>query len=310
MPLYPIIDYDAVVSACQPRAMIRALRADLRSSTVVPERQDISFGNGRLLTMPAWQTKGYLAVKVVTVVPENPARGQPTVQGAILLFSVADGSIIASLDGRAITQLRTAAVAALATDMLCSPDARTLLIVGTGALASPILDAATTVRNFEQVVVWGRDPDKALAVARAAPSGTYAEADLARAATSADVIICATSATAPLIQRQHLKENVALIAMGGFRPDMIEIHPACFRDAHVVVDSVHALDEAGDLLRALVQGTLRAEDVCTLASLEAGHRTRRIGRNIFKSVGSATFDLTAAALVFEAVGGARLGATH
>ncbi len=264
-------------------------------------------GQGTLLLMPAWQAGGRLGVKTVGIYPENRHQGLPGLHSVYILFEAATGVPLALFDGNVITSRRTAAASALAARYLSRPDARTMLVVGAGRVASLLPQAYRTVRPIEAVQVW--DIDTALAaqfVERLAREGLRATlaSDLEAAVAGADIVSCATLSTEPLVQGAWLRPGTHLDLIGGFLPTMREADDACFAVATVFVDTEEALLKAGDLLAPLQKGVLRREAIAAdLAALCRGQhtgRTRADEITLFKSVGSALEDLAAASLAYDA----------
>lgn len=297
------------------RALIEALRAMFRSGCALPARHHHTVEvpgapDATLLLMPAWQAGRHVGVKVVTVFPGNNAKGLPAVMGNYLLLDGTSGAPLALIDGQALTARRTAAASALAADYLAREDARTMLMVGTGALAPHLIRAHAVVRTIREVTVWGRTPGKAAALAeRFAGSGLAVRAvdDLEAAARTADVISCATLAREPLIRGEWLKPGAHLDLVGGFTPEMREADDVAVERARVFVDTrAGALKEAGDIVQPLANGTLREDAIGgDLFELTRGQRDgRRCGEEItmFKSVGTALEDLAAAQLACEGLG--------
>ena len=156
---------------------------------------------GTFLMKPGWVTGDVVGVKAVTVFPDNGRFGRPTVQAGMLLFDATSGSLIGACEANELTTRRTAAASAVAAKRLAREDVRSLLVIGTGALAPMAARAHAHVRNYDTVSVWGRDPAKAAAVVdRLAADGLPAvqvdQLDLAVA--DADVISAVTGATEPL----------------------------------------------------------------------------------------------------------------
>ncbi len=264
-------------------------------------------GQGTLLLMPAWQAGGRLGVKTVGIYPENRHQGLPGLHSVYILFEAATGVPLALFDGNVITSRRTAAASALAASYLSRPDARTMLVVGAGRVASLLPQAYRTVRPIEAVQVW--DIDTTLAaqfVERLAREGLRATlaSDLEAAVAGADIVSCATLSTEPLVQGAWLRPGTHLDLIGGFLPTMREADDACFAVATVFVDTEEALLKAGDLLSPLQKGVLRREAIAAdLAALCRGQhtgRTRADEITLFKSVGSALEDLAAASLAYDA----------
>jgi alanine dehydrogenase len=177
------------------------------------------------------------------------------------------------------------------------------LMVGTGALSPYLIEGHTAVRRYESVLIWGRDSRKAAAVARALNTQGWSvkvAADLETAARSADVISCATLAEHPLIHGAWLKSKCHLDLVGSFKPSMREADDDCMRDAFIVVDTLTALEESGDLIEPLARAVIVQGAVSLLGHLIAqGRTTTRADKTVFKSVGVASADLAAALYLSE-----------
>lgn len=301
------IDYDAVHRLADVPGLVDALRRAFLTPGASPERAHYALeGQGAprsLLLMPSWQPDRGIGVKIVTVFPDNAPQGLPSVNGAYVLLSWQTGQPRAWIDGRALTLARTAAVSALAADLLAPTKPEALLMVGTGALSRHLIQAHTAVRRYQSVLVWGRDPAKAAAVAgdltaRGCPAA--AVADLQAAARSADVISCATLAEAPLLRGSWLKPDCHLDLVGSFKPDMREADDACLGGAFIVVDTLAALDDSGDLLGPLAHGVIMKHEVQTLSTLLSRKECiPRPRRTVFKTVGVALADLAVAEHLYQ-----------
>jgi ornithine cyclodeaminase len=220
-----------------------------------------------------------------------------------LLLSGQTGQPCAWIDGRALTLIRTAAVSALAADLLAPAMPGVLLMVGTGALSRFLIEGHLAVRRYESILVWGRDPQKAAAVARdLAVRGWNVRAapEIEDAVRSADVISCATLAQRPLIQGSWLKAECHLDLVGSFKPTMREADDACMRDALIVVDTLAALEDSGDLAEPLARGVITTRSVCLLKNAAAWQPSApRAPRTVFKSVGVAHADLATAEYLYQ-----------
>ena len=258
-----------------------------------------------LLLMPAWRPGGFLGVKVVGVFPGNSARRQPAVSSSYLLCDAATGSHLALMEGDEITSRRTAATAALGADFLARSDASRLLVVGAGRIGSEVPAAMRAVRPIREVSVWNPTPASAAAlVARLNAAGFTAAVapDLEAAVRRADIVSCATLATAPLVLGAWLQPGVHLDLIGSFTPAMRETDDDAVRRSRVFIDDPAGLQESGDLLLPLQSGALASADACTtLAARCRGPPPGRTGPTditLFKAVGTALADLAAATLVY------------
>jgi len=290
-------------------ALVDALRARFASGCEVPLRHTHRIGDaGTLLLMPAWRDGARLGIKTVTIFPGNGARQLPGLHSTYLLFDAATGVPLAQLDGNEITSRRTAAASALAASFLARADARRLLVVGTGRVASLVPTAMRAVRPIDQVTVWNHRPASAHALADALRrDGLDARVsdDLAHDVGQADIVSCATLSTEPLIRGDWLRPGTHLDLIGSFTPQMREADATCFARSRVFVDTLEALAKAGDVLDALQSGAFDAARLQgTLTELCQGARAGRTDAaeiTLFKSVGTALEDLAAAELVFDAV---------
>jgi ornithine cyclodeaminase/alanine dehydrogenase-like protein (mu-crystallin family) len=292
--------------------LIAALRAMFIAGCDVPPRQVAGVTAkdgavaGHVLLMPAWQPGAYLGVKVVTVFAGNTARGLPSLHALYTLFDATTGVPHALLDGAELTTRRTAAVSALAASCLARDDASSLLIVGSGRVASCVAQAMACVRPIRRVQVWNHRAQGAVAlVAELRDQGFEASAvtDLPAAVADAHIVSCATTATQALVRGAWLQPGTHVDLIGAFTPQMRESDGACFQRARVCVDHAEALDKAGDVLQAIAEGAFAPALLhATLDQLCRGERPGRSDAHqitLFKSVGSALQDLAAARLVVE-----------
>ena len=301
------IDFETVHRLVNIGGLVEALRRAFASNAHSPPRARYDLEGqgqpGTLLLMPAWQPEGAIGVKIATVFPRNAERGLPSVNAAYLLLSGQTGQPRAWIDGRSLTLFRTAAVSALAADLLAPATPGVLLMVGTGELSRYLVAGHGAVRRYESIVIWGRDPQKAAAVARdldARGRPVSTAEDLETAARSADVISCATLAEHSLVQGAWLKSDCHLDLVGSFKPTMREADDACMRAAFIVVDTLAALEESGDLVEPLARGVIARGDIASLGGLIASKAVPpRPCRTVFKSVGGAHADLAAAEYLFE-----------
>lgn len=277
----------------------------------VPARHvhELASPNGESFTsliMPAWLEGRYYGIKTINIAPGNAARGLHGLHASYVLYHGVTGVPLALIDGDEITTRRTAAASALAASMLARADASHLLVVGAGRVARLLPDAYRIVRPIERITVWARSPgqaEKLVAELRQRNFDADVACDLEAAAGAADIVSCATLATAPVIHGRWLRPGSHLDLIGSFTPAMREADDDCFCGAALYVDTDEALHKSGDLLGPLSRGVLRSADVVgTLSSLARGEAPGRRSaqqRTVFKSVGTALEDLAAAALVFE-----------
>ncbi|MEE4161702.1 MAG: ornithine cyclodeaminase family protein [Woeseiaceae bacterium] len=303
-PPIPIIDADTIRRYTPMPDLVEALRSAFRTDIEAPPRTAHALGEHvSLLLMPAWEPGGRVGVKLTHVDTERA----PSVAATYALLDGASGQPLALLDGAMLTARRTAAASALAADYLARRDAATLLVLATGVLAPHLVEAHAAVRPLKKVLVWGRNPDKAQAVAnRVLATGLHADVvnDPRDAAGSADIITSATSTHTPVLFGGDVGAGTHVDLVGSFRPDMREADAALFERGRVYVDTfAGALEEAGDLIHALDTGALLRDDIAgDLAGLCRGTTAGRASDDeltVFKSVGTALEDLAGASLVYD-----------
>jgi alanine dehydrogenase len=271
-------------------AMADALR-DLSAGAVVqPLRTVLSISphNGFLGVMPA--SGRALGAKLVTFYPQN--KDVHTHHAMILLFRPETGEPLAVMDGRLITEMRTAAVSAVATKLLARVDTKTLAILGSGVQARSHLEALRLVRDFSEVRVWS--PRNAGRFAR--EFSVQAATSAKEAVRGADVIVVATSATEPILRGDWLASGVHINAVGATRPNWRELDDEVLRRATIYVESREpALKESGDVIAA-------GKEPIEIGEVIAGKQNGRVSSNqvtLFKSVGVAVEDVTAADMVYR-----------
>jgi thiomorpholine-carboxylate dehydrogenase len=275
-------------------AVERALIAFSAGKVAQPARQMLSVDlhGGHFGAMPAAGQIG-MGVKLVTFYPGNAERGLPTHMAMILLFRPETGEPLAIMDGRLITEMRTAAASAVATKAMAAPDASVLAVLGTGVQARAHVEALRLVRRFREVRIWGRTVER---VKRLADDvGATALASAEEAVRGADVVVTATSSMEPVLQGAWLMPGSHVNAVGWRGPKGRELDDAAMHGAFVVADSREAvLRESGDVLMSGVE--IEAE----LGEVLAGRKPGPPGmRTVFESVGIAVEDIAAARLVYE-----------
>lgn len=303
-----VLSNDEIMALADMETLVRALRDAFQSGSEAPARlhDNLPGGDGaKLLVMPAWNRREAIGVKVVAVVPSNKERGRPTIDGVYVLLDGKTGEPIAILGAAALTALRTAAVCALAASILSRSDARVHLMVGAGALAPHIIRAICGVRHLERVVIWGRDFQKATALAGALsdlPVELDVASDLSACVAIADIITAATPSTAPLIRGGCVAPGAHVALVGSFSPDMKEADEELFRRGRLVVDTTTAFDESGDLITPLAHGLIARSAPTLSRVLQRPSLQRRGGDEItiFKTVGTGLADLAVARQIVEA----------
>ena len=275
-------------------AMEKALIVFSAGKVTQPVRSVIKVDppGGFLGLMPALTPEG-LGLKAVTFYPSNAEHGIPTHMATIFLVDPRTGTPLAIMDGRLITEMRTAAVSAVATKLLAAPDARILGILGSGVQARSHLEALRLVRQFEEVRVWSPTKEHAKQFAEEI-GGTAVSAE--EAVRGADVVVTVTNSKTPVLKGSWLKPGCHVNAIGACRPDWRELDDEAMANIVFVDSREGAMKESGDVI--LSGAKIYAE----LGEALAGKVPSRAGEiTIFKSLGMAVEDITAAILVYRAV---------
>jgi ornithine cyclodeaminase/alanine dehydrogenase-like protein (mu-crystallin family) len=293
-----LADADTVISSIRA-AFARDFSATLR----MPVRTTLELSNGSvMLLMPCYDSGLDAAgVKIVTV---SRAAG---VNASYELLDPGTGLALARMEANYLTDLRTAATSAVATDLLARPDAETLGVFGSGRQALAHLSVISRVRRFRRLLVCGsgRSDLRPFLARMSAEHGIEAEpADAQRCASESDVICTCTTACSPLFDGAWLRAGAHLNLVGAFQPETREVDDETMRRARIVVDTFQgALTEAGDLLIPLASGAIRREHILAeLHQVASGGKQPRASRNditLFKSVGCALEDLVTAKLIFQ-----------
>ncbi|WP_327352325.1 ornithine cyclodeaminase family protein [Streptomyces sp. NBC_01304] len=302
----PFVDAEAMERLVPMSGAVDAVEAALAAGLdpeSEPARGVVGIPGGQLLMMPS-SGAGYAGVKVVSATPGNPARGLPRIQGLYLLLDGLTHTPLALLDGIALTSLRTPAVSAVALRHLAVPDARRMLVFGTGPQAWWHVAAVRAVRpTVEYVDVVGRDQGRVAAfVERCRAIGVGAAAATPADVARADVVCCCTTAREPLFDSALLAPHAAVAAVGSHEPDAREVDEHLVGRATVVAEShAVALRECGDIVQAVAAGTFDVERLDTLAQLVRGEvKVDQDRPRLFKSAGMAWEDLAVAGAVYEA----------
>jgi ornithine cyclodeaminase/alanine dehydrogenase-like protein (mu-crystallin family) len=311
-----LISRKDVENSLPMRAAVEVMRQafiELSSGTaIVPPRIHLSIEKrlGTTLVMPAYLSEtDALASKIVSVFPGNAAKNLPVIQGLVILFDEESGAALAVIEGSSLTALRTGAASGLATDLLARHDASTLAVFGTGAQSRTQIEAVCSVRNIDQIFVFGRRSEQAerfIGEMRQSVEAEFVLADSPRKAVAGARIICAaTTSEIPVFDGHDLSAGTHINGVGSFKPSMQEIDLATLqRVSKIVVDSrQNALTEAGDLVQAIGQKVISAGDIyAEIGEIAAGHKPGRENETeitFFKSVGNAVQDAAIAKAIYR-----------
>jgi len=322
-----VLSHDDVLAALPPGecagAMAEVLAAHARGEAFMPLRSVMMPPGavGFMGLMPGWRQardgrRASFALKAICVIPANPARGLDAHQGIVTLFDGETGVPTAILDASAITEIRTAAVTAVATRLLAREDARVLAILGAGVQAKSHLDALLGVRDFETVRVYAPTEAHARRLVARAPAGgpkVTVAMSVQDAVTGADVVVTSTSSREPVLRREWLAPGTHVNAVGASTPIAREIDVETVAASALFCDSRESLrNEAGEFRLALEQGAIEGEDHVRgeLGEVLVGARPGRQDQTeltLFRSLGLAVEDLAAAERAVAAARGLGLG---
>ena len=304
-------DMKAIQTALPYPLLVDALAQGLQQFAETPARSFFSPNQDAscVMIMPAWRPHQMMGVKLVSVWPENNAKGESAVSAVYVLISCLDGRPLAVLDGTELTLRRTAAAAALAAKRLARDNSETLAVLGTGSLSVPLVQAHTDTMRFKNVLVWGRQFHKAqLVVNQLRELGIEVRAmgDLHKTLAMSDVVAVATTATEPFLKAAWVRPGTHISLVGAFTPQMAEAEPGLISKSQLFADCrASVLEKGGEVFQAIEQGLILDSDIIAdLAELTAQpdrswrHDAQAI--TVFKSVGFALLDLIAAELVIKA----------
>jgi len=255
--------------------------------------------------MPAYSPDAGYGLKAICITPGNPAIGKDTHQGGVLLFDGRSGEPLALVNASAVTEVRTAAVSAVATDLLARPGPAELAIIGTGVQGRAHAHAIAATRPLTGIRLAGRDPARTREVA-AELGGQLGvpvsgHDDVAEAVAGAGIVVTATSSREPVLRREWLAPGVHVNAVGACLPTDREIDTATMAEAAIFADSRESVShEAGDFLLAERDGAVnpvRAELGELLTGTAPGRAADEI--TLFESLGLAAEDLAAASYLYE-----------
>ena len=284
-----VLTWDALIPA-----MERALAALSAGTVIQPVRHMLAIEEAKryLAVMPA-VTSDAMGAKLVSIYPGNEGSAWPTHSATILLLDPITGVPSAVVEGRLITEMRTAALSAAVTKWLAPPEPKILALIGSGVQAASHLEALRTLYDFAEVRVASRTP--ANAAAFAAKHGAIATG-IETAVRGADIIVTATSSKDPMVLGAWLKPGAHVNVVGSSRPAWRELDDAAMANLIVVDSRDAALKEAGDIVQS--NATIVAEAGEIFAGTKLVDRT---ATTIFKSVGLAVEDIAAARIVYDAI---------
>ena len=287
-------------------AMEKALVTSMSGEFVMPKRMHLDYANDTFLLMPCI-TEEYWATKLVSFCPGNRFSGQPSIYGTVVLNDTKTGEPLAIMDGSIITAMRTAAITANGIKFLTSADIHSLGIIGTGFQGVYQALFACSVRNISEV--WAFDQNKtnlehfADKLKDRHPDIKIINAiDSAHVVFNSEVIISATNSPNPVFENsKELFAGKTFVGIGSYKPDCREFPEKLFRQIdQIFVDTIDGKSESGDLITPVRNNWISESDIFPLGSLISGSIALSSNKTrLFKTVGSAIFDLFAAKLIYE-----------
>ena len=279
----------------------------LTQEITVPQRNHFDIDDNTLLLMPAW-SEIYCGVKIATAFPHNRKIGKPTIHAVYTLFDAKTGEPLLQVDGKILTNKRTAAASALASQYLSRKESNNLLMMGNGALCPELIKAHATVRPINAVKIWGRNIDSVKKVIDENNWGDLKvkiskniESDFAWA----DIISCATSTIDPIAFGKCITSGTHVDLVGSYKPNMREADDDLIKKANIFIDNEAAKKECGDIFIPLKNKIINENTIKgTLANLAI---QKILGRNteneitLFKSVGFALEDLAGAEYLYTKI---------
>ncbi len=288
----------------------KALLLHEKGKAQIPVRTSLSFESkqGTCLFMPGLiESMNLIGIKIVSVFPGNAKMGLDNVPSQMILLDGETGYVKAMINGTRLTEIRTGAITAVATDLICRESVKTAAIIGTGGQAPCQIEGLLTVRNIDKVNIAARNYDKTKLFAKEMKNRFkdrfktefVACETVEEAVKNADIINTVTTSHTPIIRKDMIKENVHINAVGSFRPDMQEIHEDIMEKASfILVDNLEGvLKESGDLLKPIEMGIIKISDVeSEIASYISPKKKYKDsgGITVFETVGFAVLDLVVA----------------
>jgi alanine dehydrogenase len=290
--------------------MAQAMKASSERTVAIPPRSfsALTDNSGMLGIMPGFSAElGSYGAKMISLHPGNSERGLPTIQGFVALFDHASGAPVAIVEGVQLTGIRTAAASGLATRLLARPDASRCGIFGTGLQAATHIDAMCAVRPVTQILVWGRDPDKAKGFAdeQCARTGLDIRAVIQPEEAAACDIICTVSASPkPVLMGEWVNPGTHVNLVGAHTLQTREADTSLMLRSAIYTDLIESVRrESGDIMIPVAEGVLRESDIVgeigqlLLEKVDGRENDEQI--TLYKSLGIVSQDLYAARYVYE-----------
>ena len=287
--------------------MEKALKSSIESGRyVMPQRMHLDYGADTFLLMPCI-TDEYWVTKLVSFCPGNKESGRPSIYGTVVLNDTKTGEPLATMDGSAITAMRTAAVTAVGIRHLSLANSHSLGIIGTGTQGIWQALFACAVREINEIWAFDQKSENLLFFSEKIKSRyptikVHQAADSSEVAMNSDIIISATNSRYPVFpDEKELFTNKTFIGIGSYKPDCQEFPESLFRQvSQIFVDTLDGKKESGDLINPVKNRWIAENEIYPIGSLLAGEIIPAPnGTRLFKTVGFALLDLFAAKLVYE-----------
>jgi len=307
------IDHDEVLRLLTPEACVNVMRRTLIDLENGCSEQYLRTGirlpnENKLGIMPAWLSPEIMGAKIISVYQKNSEIGLPSHQGFVILFDAGTGTPLCIVDGDAITQVRTGAVSAVATDLLARQEVSRVAFLGAGVQARSHLASLLVIRDIKQVSVYNRTQHHAESFAKWAEESyglpVKIASTAAEAASEADIICTLTASPTPVLCRSDVKEGTHINAVGACSAGFRELDTALVRDSRFFGDRTESImNESGDFLIPLAEGAVTKEhflgELGQLLCEKIKGRTSNSDITVFESLGLAVEDLAAAYYVYQ-----------
>ena len=282
-----------------------------KGEVMMPQRSTVMLEkyNGSISWMPSYiPSMDALATKIVSIYPDNRAKGLPTTAAWIFVNNPENGQLEAVLDGTYITALRTGAVTGVAAKYLAPEDSKIAAVFGCGVQGRTQAWALAEILNLETIRVYDLSEENMQRFSHEMTEKLGIEVIPSKsgkeAAEDADVIATATPSPKPIVHREWLKDKVHISAIGAFYPDYRELDTGIIRDSKLVIDELDSImEEAGDILIPISKGVITTDHIyAELGEIILGQkegRTDQDGITVFKSVGVAIQDSSVSSLILK-----------
>jgi ornithine cyclodeaminase/alanine dehydrogenase-like protein (mu-crystallin family) len=311
-----ILNAEDVRTTVPMKEAIEAMKiayASLSNKTAdVPQRIHLSIREKKAISlfMPAYlknETDEALAIKIVSLFPNNPARGLAYIQAAVLVIDADTGRTLALLEGSTLTAIRTGAGGGASIDLLARKDSKVAAIFGAGPQGKTQLEAACAVRDIEKVFIYNPTQSKAekfVEEMSAIHKNIIVAKTPQEAVEGADIICTATGSKQPVFDDKDVKAGTHIAAVGAYTPEMQELPIETVARSKIVVDSYDTvMSEAGDIVKALKANLITEKNIhAELGEIVLGKKVGRENETeitFFKSVGNAVQDAMAAQVALK-----------